>query len=137
MRRARLHLYLFTTELPDRAAQDLDRAHDIIDMEIGEHERVVQVDMVAQPVYRRATTNRPHAVEGFFTSASQELAPTTREVNVLDKTVRGYRVRVATIEEVDAVDAAGFEETVPPGTDIVVAEAIEVPPDGDSPESAA
>lgn len=101
MRKARIHIYFTTIELPNRNLEDIEFAHDVIDIDIGENERVVQVDIVDRPVYRRVkAAPQPD-------SNIADLAPIVlkeRTVNVRDKTVSSFRARIATIEEIDAVD---------------------------------
>jgi hypothetical protein len=122
MRRARIHIYFTTIELPNRNLEDIDFAHDVMDFDIGDNERVVQVDVVDRPVYRKATA--PAQKPDEWTDLTPQVLH-ERTVTVRDKTMSAFRTRVVTIEEVDAVEVDQFSESIPVDASHYIAEVSE------------
>jgi hypothetical protein len=120
-------MYFATVQLPNRRLGDIEKAHDAVDIEIGDNERIIQVDLIEQPWYTQG--QKP---EGFRDPEGNQRNPMTNEiipnprmetVNVRDKTKTSYRLRVATKEEIDYSDASDLP-TLPSG-EVVDAEVIE------------
>lgn len=108
---ARIHIYLGTFELPKRDLGDQEVAHDVIDLQIGDNESVMQMDLVEQPVYRRRMQTTEEAAvsagnRALFGGRSEVVA---REVTDHLKSMVGYRYRVVTLEHTDALDHSSEE----------------------------
>jgi hypothetical protein len=113
MRKARIHIYFSTITLPNRKLSDVEQAHDVIDIDIGPNERVVQVDLVEGAVYNKAYA--PPSGD----PQMHELVPETmfgRKVTVRNRSLSTFRARVATIEEIDAVNEEEFLLSLPEGS---------------------
>ena len=136
MRRARIHIYLGTALLPKRELDDQETAHDIIDVDIGEGEKVMQLDLEPQRatyIRRMETTEETQRrlemmsdgralveqIGGVYTG---DTSPKPKMVNErVNKNMQAYRYRIVTLEHVDLV---GIE---PGGGEIVDAQVIDGP----------
>lgn len=117
MRRARIHIYYGTCELPRRELDDQETAHDVIDIDIGESESVKEVELVKQgPVYRqRMETDEEALARAIHVESSRDTvkeiggtftgntSPTPKLVNERVKGYDAYRYRIVTLEEVDHI----------------------------------
>ena len=119
MRRARVHIYLGTTVLPKRDLDDVETAHDIIDVDIGENEKVMQLDLEPQSASYQRRMETPAEVQrrlglvsdgqavvrqmgGHFTG---DFSPKPKMINVrVNKDMQAYRYRIVTLEHVDSIE---------------------------------
>lgn len=136
MRRARIHIYLGTALMPKRQLDDQETAHDIIDVDIGESETVMQLDLEPQRatyIRRMETTEEAQRrldmmgdgralveqVGGVFTGDTN---PAPKMVNErVNKDMQAYRYRIVTLEH---VDFAAIEDS---GTEMADAQVIDSP----------
>lgn len=128
MRKARIHIYFGTTLLPKRELQDQETGHDVIEVDIGPNENVMQLDLEKQPgVYHRrletdaevqrrldmAPGNRQIVAELGGTYTGDE-RPAPKMINERLKNMESFRYRIVTLEQVDALalDTAVEDATV-------------------------
>lgn len=131
-RKVKVHVRLLTVVMPDRLRDDEEIAHDIIEVVIGPKEHVEQVDVVrAGAHYTKATTDAPSAAEEFITgrTGSTVASRLTREVNVRNRDLADFRVRVISVEYADTDGEGEIREQLELDQGEIVEDAEIVRPD--------
>lgn len=86
--RVRIGIYLGTVTFPKRSLMDEETAVDYIELDIGDHERVLEAELHEQPAYKPS----------FLRDGS--------EGQTRDKSVVNYRYRVVTLAEIPFTEGA-------------------------------
>lgn len=140
-RKAKIHMYFGTCVLPKRDLNDWEVAHDVIEVNIGDNEVVQQMDLELQKgTYRRRMETQEEADKraGLVESSRADVAalggvftgdmrPIPKMINERLKDMETYRYRLVTLEQSDALDSPSEE----------IQDAVEVPAEGESPDSTA